>query len=166
MRAANLIVVLALAGCAGMAPVKPPRAIERVYDLPGLTQQQIYDRTLIWAAEHFRSAKHVLEYQDPATATVIGNGRTPYPCSGGDCFARGDWEVPFTFRAEAKDGKMRVTFTNVRLWFPPVGAPFYTPSHEGEIGTQGGLDSATEAVMKIADSLAAAVVAETRRTDW
>jgi hypothetical protein len=48
----------------------------------------------------------------------LAKGMIPYPCSGFNCIAKGDWLVSFTMRMEIKDQRYRLIFTNVLLHIP------------------------------------------------
>jgi hypothetical protein len=89
----------------------------KVYDVPGAKKELIYDQSMRYIAENFRSSKAVLEYQDKSTGTIIGNGVIPYPCDGFDCVGKGQWRVRFTMKLEAKDDKFRASFSNLTLLF-------------------------------------------------
>ncbi|WP_213604899.1 DUF4468 domain-containing protein [Pseudoxanthomonas japonensis] len=95
------------------------QSIEQVFDTPGYDKAQIYDAAKVWIAENFRSAKAVMEYDNKEEGTLIGNGLIPYPCKGAfDCLAKPDWKVRFTMRVDTKDGRFRLTFSNIGLVWP------------------------------------------------
>lgn len=119
--------------CAGPQLVpEGERNFGRIVDAPGYSKEQIFNNTKIWIAENFRSAKAVLEYENKDDGVIIGNSNIPYPCSGFDCLGRGDWRIPFTMRVDIKDQKFRLTFSNLRLTWPP--------SYSRSFGTQPGVD--------------------------
>ena len=97
------------------------RGVAQVFDAPTYTKDQIFTATPVWIAQSFESAKDVIEYENKEDGTLIGNGSIAYPCTGGfACRIRAQsWRVAFTMKAEAKDGRFRLTFTNVRLRLPP-----------------------------------------------
>lgn len=72
-----------LSGCA-TTPQSPsePVKFEKVYQIDGLNQAQIYDGARQWFATAFRSANAVIQYEDKATGSIIGKGNMPYRCSG------------------------------------------------------------------------------------
>lgn len=128
-----------LAGCAGMQEItEEQRTITTVSDVPGLGRERIFAGTKIWIAENFRSAKAVLEYENKEDGTIIGNASIPYPCDGMSCLARGDWSVPFTIKVEMKDAKIRTTFSNIRVTYPPgqgLPAGNFPLKHQGDYET-------------------------------
>ena len=82
----------------------------------------IYNKTLQWMAEGFRSAQDVIQYKDEGEGVIIGKGVVdvtytfaPYP-------------THFTLKVEAKDGRYRVTFFD--MYFIHQGA-FGTASQTG-----------------------------------
>jgi hypothetical protein len=99
---------LAVAGCAGVTPVEDPdRRIEAVYDVPGVSQTEIFTATKIWIANNFRSTVSVIKYESAADGILIGNGTVAFPCAGGACAGKGEldrtvhgavghagWQVP------------------------------------------------------------------------
>lgn len=110
-----------LGGCA-TAPQQPsePVKFEKVYQIEGLNQAQIYDGARQWFATAFRSANAVIQYEDKATGSIIGKGNMPYRCSGfADCMTvtSGD-RVDFTVRVDTKDGRMRVSYDNLTHYQP------------------------------------------------
>ena len=97
------------------------RVVVQVFEAPDYTKDQIFTAARMWIAQNFESAKAVIEYESKDDGTLIGNGNIPYTCSGGfACGIRaGAWRVGFTMKVEAKDGRFRLTFTNVRHQLPP-----------------------------------------------
>ena len=107
-------------GCAGMEPIpEEDLTFNRVVEVPGITKDKLYDQTKMWIAENFKSAKSVIEYDSRESGTIVGNGNIKYPCTGLDCVAKHDWRVHFTMKVDTKDEKFRLTFSNLRLSWPP-----------------------------------------------
>lgn len=116
MKKGFFLVVLLLAGCAGMQPIKPEEKIfSGVFETPGFSKDQIYDSINIWIAQTFTSAKAVTEYQNRSEGVIIGNGITGYACAGLSCALKSNWRLAFTMRADMKDGKFKLTFSNLSL---------------------------------------------------
>ncbi|MFX9397393.1 DUF4468 domain-containing protein, partial [Acinetobacter baumannii] len=81
-----------------------PVKFEKVYQIDGLNQAQIYDGARQWFAVAFASANAVIQYEDKASGTIIGKGNMRYPCSGMECLAMtGNERVDFTVRVDTKD---------------------------------------------------------------
>lgn len=121
-----LAVSLALFGSPIASEAKRPaplteeeRTVVQVYEAPGFTKEQLFVASRMWIAQNFKSAKAVIEYESKDEGTIIGNGNMTYPCGGGfSCMLKADWRVPFTMKVETKDGKVRLTFTNIHLAWP------------------------------------------------
>ncbi len=162
-------ITLFLAGCAGLQPVTDAdRTFQRVVQAQGYSEEQIFNGTKIWIAENFNSAKAVLEYENKNAGTIIGNGIIPYPCSGLGCIAKADWKVPFTMRVDIKDQKFRLTFSNIRLSWPPsysstLGAQ---PGHDGPVQNQGDIDTIKPKLLKFGDQLLASFNKDRKKSDW
>ncbi|WP_202740557.1 DUF4468 domain-containing protein [Acinetobacter sp. 'aerobic (ED)'] len=112
---------LVLTGCA-TTPQKPaePVKFEKIYQIDGLNQAQVYDGARQWFATAFRSANAVIQYEDKTTGSIIGKGNMAYRCSGfADCMTvtAGD-RVDFTVRVDTKDGRMRVGYDNLTHYKP------------------------------------------------
>lgn len=124
------LLVLGLSGCMTMQAIKEEdKVFSQIYDAPGFTRDVLYEKTKIWIAETFRSAKAVMEYDNAKSGTLIGNGAIPFPCKDTSfyCTLRRNWTVPFTMKMEAQDNKFRLTFSNLRLAWPETyGGLIYT----------------------------------------
>ena len=158
------LMFLIISGCAGVRPAAVADfTIERVVEAQGFSKEQIFDGTKIWIAENFRSAKAVLEYESKDTGSIIGNGIIPYPCSGFECIGTDGWNVPFTMRVDIKDQRFRLTFSNIRLSWPP--APGRT-SYDGPVGTQRAVDAIRPVLLRFGDQLLAALGKEKGKGNW
>ncbi|MGA9363065.1 MAG: DUF4468 domain-containing protein [Bacteroidota bacterium] len=96
---------------------------EFIVAFPGLQKQKIFDGTLKWIANTFRSAKAVIEYQDKESGSVIGNGIISMKPEG-SAFS-GD--VSFTMNVDSKDEKARIRFINLMYKYP-IGEPETMPN--------------------------------------
>ncbi len=63
------------------------------------------------------TAKPAIGYEDKEQGSIVGNGIMAYPCPGG-CIARADWRVLYTMKADMKDEKYRITFSNLLIAWP------------------------------------------------
>lgn len=81
-----------------------------IKEVPGLKKNQIYDKTLAWMAENFRSSKSVIELKDRENGKIIGqaigNVSDPIPMY--------DRAYGYTLIIDIKDYKIKVTFKNFR----------------------------------------------------
>lgn len=132
--ALSLSILLFLTGCA--AEMMPGQYLdgevvtfERIVEAPGFDEDEIYTGTKIWIAENFRSAKAVIELDSKEQGLIIGNGIIDYPCEGIECLDSGSNTVRFTMRVDIKEGKFRITFTNINIHHPPISGygSFDTP---------------------------------------
>lgn len=88
---------------------------EYVLETPGRSKDEIFTATKIWLAETFASAKAVTEDADKEAGRIIGNGSMSYPCRD-KCEWAGIWKLKFTMRIDMKDGKLKVTYTNIKTF--------------------------------------------------
>lgn len=159
-----LLLLATLSSCAGMQQAKESDlTISRVIQAPDHSKAQIYAATKIWIAQNFNSAKAVIELDDKERGQIIGNGIMPYPCSGGDCLTKGGWKVRVTMRVDMKDGRFKVTFSNLRLIFPATATG---PADEFPLKTQGALDDVRPMLVKIGPAILKSVEKEEDETDW
>ncbi|ABW68752.1 DUF4468 domain-containing protein [Desulfosudis oleivorans] len=106
----------------------------KVFEAPGYTKDQIYKGMKIWVAENFRSAKSVVELDEPEQGLLIGNGVVSYPCKGMGCLSVGEWRVPFTMRIDVKDNKFRLSFSNLQISAQGYAEqPIYYQAHVDKI---------------------------------
>lgn len=120
LKGLSVIFAFALSGCAGLEPINPEeKTFSEVYEAPGLTEKRIFEGTKVWIAENFRSARSVIDHENAADGLIISKGSIPYPCSHAlQCAAIGDWSVNFTMRSDIKDGRFRLTFSNLEIAMP------------------------------------------------
>lgn len=83
---------------------------EFILEYPSLSKDILFDRTLKWIANNFRSAKQVIEYQDKESGAIIGNGVVNITADGSII---GPFPVGFTMNIDLKDGKARYRFLNL-----------------------------------------------------
>jgi hypothetical protein len=162
---ALLVVLLFIGGCASAAVMREraEHTFEKIFDAPGYSKDQIFERSKIWIAENFKSAKAVVEYENKEAGTIIGNGVIPYPCSGFECIGTGGWKAHFTMRVDIKDQRFRLTFSNLRLSWPP--APGRT-SYDGPIGSENSLGKVRDALLPFGDQMLASFGKATKKDNW
>jgi hypothetical protein len=103
-----VLVTIMVLGCVSTEKVVDPNAeSEKVFDIE-LSKDEIYDSSLQFIAENFRSAKSVLEYQDRNAGRIIGNGSTNI--SDGLM----DRPATFTMTIDIRDNRYRITFRNLQ----------------------------------------------------
>jgi len=164
-----LALAIGLAGCA-LSPADKPiaqseREFSQVYDIPGVSKGEIYEGSLKWIAENFKSAKSVIEYQNPTDGVVIGNGIINYPCSSFECIGKASWRVKFTMKLETKDGKFKTEFKNLLIDMPATVSEFGSyPAMEVPIQLRGDLDAIKPKLILIGDELKAGL--SKKSSDW
>jgi hypothetical protein len=116
-----LIFAVSLFGCAGMEQAKDAdKPIELIFDAPGKTKDQLFSATKSWIAETFVSAKAVIDDADKDAGRIIAKGRVVSPCKQGmGCLLTK--YIAFTLRIDMKDGKARMTFSNLSVISPSHG---------------------------------------------
>jgi len=125
----TVMVAMVLAGCAYVKPLPPEQlVIEKVVAAPNLSKEQIFEKSKIWYAKTFRqsmagwweqnSTRTLIQYENREKGLLIANGAILYPLEKlSDSYKKG-WEVRFTLQEEVKDGKARVTFSNLNMFVP------------------------------------------------
>lgn len=134
--------------------------IKQVFDASGYSKEQIFNGAKIWISENFRSAKAVLEYENKEAGTIIGNGNIPFPCQGFQCIGTGGWKVSFTMRADIKDQKFRLTFTNLRVFGTDRGL------YDGPIGRESSFNNVKDALSGFGREIVASLKKEQSKDDW
>lgn len=154
----SIIITLLLPGCASMqaAPIDQ-LTFSQVYEIPGHTSAQIYDGVRIWISENFRSGKSVIDHADKESGIIIGNASMNYPCNGLDCVGREGHMAHYTMRADIKDGKMKLTFSNLE-----------TSSQSGRypVWMQGQLDAIKPVLLTQSGMLIKSITAQSDTSDW
>ncbi len=133
-----LLLFATLAGCAYTRTLPPADiVVQKVVEAPGVTKEEIFDKSRIWFARSFRQSmarwqeqnerRTVIQYENEGKGIVIGNGAILYPHEGltSESYKTG-WEVRFTLEIEAKEGKARVTFSRLTMFVPSVICGYYS----------------------------------------
>jgi hypothetical protein len=158
-------VIVLTAGCAGYkrAPVSE-LTFDCVVEAPGYTQAQLYDASMLWVASSFKSRKEVLEYNDKASGVIVGNGMVPYPGQGIEYRTRADWKVAFQIKVETKEGRYRMTFSNLRLYGPPsLGSP---QGVDEPVTQQADIDKIKPALLALGDDLRSSLEKTRKSENW
>lgn len=116
--ALGLIVAL-LGGCAAMMADKAkanPYTLEIINEAPELSSDEIYNAARLWIAETFVSGKEVTQLEDSEMGVVVGRGITQVEIG---------WltyvDTFFKIRVDSKDGRYRLTFSDVSVDFGTAG---------------------------------------------
>lgn len=137
-----------------------PIKFEKVYEVAGISKDQIYDGARQWFAISFKSANAVIQYEDKNAGTIIGKGNMTFPCTSYlNCLANKDIKVEFTARIDTKDAKIRVNYADLRkVSLPKVSSGLKLPgynlaieenSYDGELVSKKLGELSDEMVQKI-----------------
>lgn len=113
MKIQNLKSFLAVAfvaivtGCASTTPYQPTEVAE-VVEIPGQSQEQIYNKSRQWFSQYFVSGESVVDYEDKSTGTIIGNGIALIGTSGLGIITE---KIEYNLRIDTKDGRLRALTT-------------------------------------------------------
>ncbi len=80
--------------------------VNYVYDVP-MSKGQLFDKSLMWAAQTYGSANDVIQYKDRNTGKIIGKG------IGKAYLNLYDRGFSYTFNIDTKDKKVRLSFSNI-----------------------------------------------------
>jgi len=136
-----------LIGCV-TTPYKPIETSE-VISIPAQSQKDIYNKTRQWFSQNSVSGKSVVDYEDPETGTIIGNGIADI---GTDMLGIIKYSINYNIRVDTKDGKFRALTTIVKHT-NTVSSSTYTVHNVSEKRNK----LATEHVKKIVQNIKAYV---------
>jgi len=108
------ILALSICGCVQQEATREEMNHEYIIDYPGVQKNVIFTRSLKWIANNFKSSKAVIEYQDTASGSIIGNGAAPTSFFAGP-------DMLFTMNIDVRDGRARYRFINIQV--TAVGGP-------------------------------------------
>jgi hypothetical protein len=112
MRLTKIIIFIPLiiiVACVSKQPATPQEMKhEFIVEYTDISKTVLFDRTLKWIANNFRSAKQVIEYQNTESGAIVGNGITYVQVDG----ALLGVNLQFTMNIDVKDGRVRYRFLN------------------------------------------------------
>jgi len=101
----SFLPLLLIISCASVQTPEP-----RVFSTPNRTKKQIYNRTIQWVSENFRSGKEVVQYKNLEEGRIICQGvATVRP--GMDLYERG---FEFTWVIDIKPNRIRLKYKNIQ----------------------------------------------------
>lgn len=103
----TILLALFIAGCAGLDTTNQQLLHEAVIQTPGLSADKIHEKTKLWVARNFRSAKSVIGYDDPKNHLLTGNGSINVPI-----YMATDSPMGFKFTIESKDNRFKITYSD------------------------------------------------------
>ncbi|MEA3587943.1 DUF4468 domain-containing protein [Pseudidiomarina sp. 1APP75-27a] len=101
--------VLTLTGCQATTPYTP-ETVTNVVEVSE-SQETIYNKARQWFSEYFVSGESVIDYEDPSTGTIIGNGVATI---GTDPFGLITHKINFSVRVDTKDNKFKVEYKIIK----------------------------------------------------
>ena len=81
-----------------------------IFDLTGITKQDIFDRTEKWITNNLRSPGAVIQSEDPNVGLIIANGVTTMTADGDSQAV----SLSFRLSVDVREGKERVRFLNLQ----------------------------------------------------
>ena len=87
-----------------------PFVVEVIRPAP-LAKPALYDRTVLWVAESFKSARAVIEFKDKEMGVIVGNGASAI--DAGLSFFPVKEPIKFKMKIDIRDNRYRMTFSNV-----------------------------------------------------
>jgi len=107
-----LSLVFLILACASTQPATSEEMKhEFIVEYPTYSKQVLFDKTLKWIANNFRSAKQVIEYQNIESGAIVGNGIVDVQVEG---TVMGT-DIEFTMNIDIKDEKVRYRFSNFSM---------------------------------------------------
>lgn len=91
--------------------------IWKTFEFPDLTEKKLYELSKKWLAVTFYDSKEVLEYDNPETGDMVGQGRADLIYSEGTIPITGA-QMRFAIMVEINDGVARVSFTSIIFEVP------------------------------------------------
>ena len=109
--------------------------IQKVIEFKDVSKDSIYTGSRQWVAQSFKSAQDVIQMDDKESGIIIAKGNMKYPCTGSWwCSGYENMWVKFTLKIESRDGRARVTFSDIVRYTPAsYTAGFKTPESEDPI---------------------------------
>lgn len=81
-----------------------PVEVTDVVNVQNQSQEEIYNKTRQWFSQYFVSGESVVDYEDPKTGTIIGNGIAE---NGTDMMGIIRYSFKYNIRIDTKEGKFR-----------------------------------------------------------
>jgi hypothetical protein len=151
--AISILCFFILSGCMPTLVPAKTTTVQKIIEVPGVSKEVIYERSMVWFAQTFRSSKAVIQYENRETGVIIGQGIVHYFLSYG--LASGDVPVRFTMKEDIKDGRVRVTFDNL-----------LEGTKEIPVTYQLSMDYIRPKLLSLADDLGAALVKPATSDSW
>lgn len=82
---------------------------EYIQEFTDISKDNIFDRTMKWIANNFKSGKAVIDYQDKQAGSIVAKGIIPDVDYGTLINSK----IGFTLNVDVKDNKIRLDFVNI-----------------------------------------------------
>lgn len=165
-------ITMLLGACAMQPLTEEQKTVEAVLEVPGLSKDAIFSNAKAWIAETFVSAKAVTEDSDKESSRIIGNANMDYPCTGLECVLHKDHRLGFTLRIDAKDGKFKATYTNIKVIEMPTSGQLvglvYMPgrNYDEREPFSGEMADARKALIALSEKLQAHLQRAPEKSNW
>ncbi len=110
MKKLLILMIAFFSACTSMQETPPELVnapIVKVYEFKGMTQNAVFDKSMLWIAESYGSAKSVIQLSDRAQGVIIAQ------CVGNAFYMMWDRGFNYTLKIEARAGKARLTIDNI-----------------------------------------------------
>ncbi len=114
----GVVLVLCVAGLIGLSVRAGAQQATReelnhdfIFDLSGITKQQIYDRTMTWIANNLRYPGAVIASEDPDVGLIVANGVATMTADGDSVAV----SLSFRMSVDVREGKERVRFLSLQI---------------------------------------------------
>jgi hypothetical protein len=120
MRILIISLVLLISGCAVYKPVPMALAsIGKDIDLPGMTREEIYEKSREWILRHLYSRGHIIEVADKNAGLIVANGFIGYPAVGKlEEIDKIQYTISFTMNANIRDQGVKIFFGDLLIDIP------------------------------------------------
>lgn len=108
----KILILLVLAFSISAMAQEKEIVCDSVIQAQGKTVKEIYPLIKMWVSENFKSAKSVIQMDDPENGILICKGNFNYRGPGGATYRAIDGRVEFTLKVQVRDGRFRVTVSD------------------------------------------------------
>lgn len=98
------LILALMSGCQSTAIEHKTTEITETVQIPNKSQEEIYNKTRQWFSQYFVSGESVVDYEDKATGTIIGNGIAENGSQLGGLIIH---KFEYNIRIDTKDEKLR-----------------------------------------------------------
>ena len=167
MHLIRLLVILTglcvFSGCAHRPLPKETTTMQKVYEFPGLKKDDLFEKTKMWVAQTFVSAKSVIEYENKEAGIIIGNGNQDF-----DSSVYRDNNINYNIKIEVKDAKIRVSYDNftVRKYTKNILSGQRFLQYEGSVNDKNDLEDIKDQLSEISNLLSQYILGSSKSDNW